>query len=191
MRGPSHSDIKFHHRIATKKSGPTINSFLKKIQQQMGVAIVGFAAYRDANGKLCTFECVCPPPSQILFLRLKTNFHSFCTEDPRKPSFPQAHTEDIDKFLKKWGNWVSQNGKANPYLLHLLILASGMGSTKSNETSEDEEPEDLARDDWVQLLNEKNGVYSLKPWDEVMEMKANKTTIAHACREIMRQAWSE
>ena len=57
--------------------------------------------------------------------------------------------------------------------------------------NEDEEPEDLARDDWVQLLNEKNGVYSLKPWDEVMEMKANKVKIALAWREIVRQAWSE
>jgi len=41
-----------------KKSGPTIESFLKKMQQQMGVAVVGCAAYRDAEGKLCTFEYV-------------------------------------------------------------------------------------------------------------------------------------
>jgi len=41
-----------------KKSGPTIDSFLKKMDQQMGVAIVGFAAYRDEEGKLCTFEYV-------------------------------------------------------------------------------------------------------------------------------------
>jgi hypothetical protein len=50
------SNINFYHRVATKKSGPAINNFLKKIQQQMGVAIVGFAAYRDEEGKLCTFE---------------------------------------------------------------------------------------------------------------------------------------
>ena len=43
-----------------KKSGPTIESFLNKIQQQMGVAIVGVAAYRDSEGKLCTFEYVIP-----------------------------------------------------------------------------------------------------------------------------------
>jgi hypothetical protein len=48
--------INFHHRAATKKSGPTVEKFLKKIQQDMGVAIVGFAAYRDSTGKLCTFE---------------------------------------------------------------------------------------------------------------------------------------
>ena len=44
-----------------KKSGPTIESFLKKIQQQMGVAIIGVAAYRDTEGKLCTFEYVTLP----------------------------------------------------------------------------------------------------------------------------------
>ena len=48
------------YRVAMKKSGPTIDSFLKKMQQQMGVAIVGCAAYRDSEGKLCTFEYVIP-----------------------------------------------------------------------------------------------------------------------------------
>jgi len=43
-----------------KKSGHTIESFLKKMQQQMGVEIIGFAAYRDSEGKLCTFEYVAP-----------------------------------------------------------------------------------------------------------------------------------
>jgi len=43
-----------------KKSGPTIESFLKKMQQQMGVEIIGFAAYKDTEGKLCTFEYVIP-----------------------------------------------------------------------------------------------------------------------------------
>ena len=43
-----------------KKSGPTIECFLRKMQQQMGVAIVGFAAYRDSEGRLCTFEYVTP-----------------------------------------------------------------------------------------------------------------------------------
>ena len=54
------SNINYFHRLATKKSGPTIESFLKKMQEQMGVAIVGIAAYRDDTGKLCTFECVIP-----------------------------------------------------------------------------------------------------------------------------------
>jgi hypothetical protein len=43
-------------RVATRKSGTTIHKFLEKIQEQMGVAIVGFAAYRNTDGKLCTFE---------------------------------------------------------------------------------------------------------------------------------------
>ena len=50
-----------------KKSGPTIDSFLKKMQQQMGVAIVGCAAYRDIDGKLCTFEYVAPLSSRAHF----------------------------------------------------------------------------------------------------------------------------
>ena len=34
-------------------------------------------------------------------------------------------------------------------------------------------------------------ILSLKPWKEVAGMKANKTTIALALREIIRQAWGE
>jgi hypothetical protein len=52
------SNINLHYRVAAKKSGPTIENFLKKIEQQMGVAIVGVAAFRDERGKLCTFEYV-------------------------------------------------------------------------------------------------------------------------------------
>lgn len=68
-----------------------------------------------------------------------------------------------------------------------------MGSTRPNEggEGEDEDPGELAKDAWVQLLNEDDGVYSLKPWKEVLKAKANKTSIGLACREIMRQAWSE
>ena len=51
-------DIKLYYRDATKRSGPVIHSFVKKIQQQMGVAIIGFAVFRDDTGKLCTFEYV-------------------------------------------------------------------------------------------------------------------------------------
>jgi hypothetical protein len=52
------SNAYLDYRVAMKKSGPTIDAFLRKMQQQMGVAIVGFAAYRDGEGKLCTFEYV-------------------------------------------------------------------------------------------------------------------------------------
>ena len=44
-----------------------MESFLNKIDQQMGVAIVGFAAYRDEDGKLNTFKFVAPS--------LKHTFH--------------------------------------------------------------------------------------------------------------------
>jgi hypothetical protein len=57
------SNANLYYRNATKKSGPAIEGFLKKMQQQMGVAIVGFAAYRNEEGKLCTFECVIFLPS--------------------------------------------------------------------------------------------------------------------------------
>ena len=39
------------------------------------------------------------------------------------------------------------------------------------------------------MLNQDDRVYSLKPWEEVTE--ANSKDIAKACREIVRQAWSE
>jgi len=52
--------LTLHHRVATKKIGPAIDGFLKKTQQQMGVAIFGFAAYRNTEGKLCTFEYASP-----------------------------------------------------------------------------------------------------------------------------------
>lgn len=61
------SSAYLYYRTAMKKSGPTVTSFLKEMDQQMGVAIVGFAAYRDEGGKLCTFAYV------TLFL-FKTHF---------------------------------------------------------------------------------------------------------------------
>lgn len=56
-----------YYRVAMKKSGPTIDTFLKKMQQQMGVAIVGFATYRDDEGKLCTFEYVTSLPPGLTY----------------------------------------------------------------------------------------------------------------------------
>ena len=41
----------------------------------------------------------------------------------------------------------------------------------------------------MKLLREDKGVYSLKPWKEVL--KANKSDLSLALREIMRQAWRE
>ena len=52
-----------YHRAATRKSGPAVEKFLKKMQQQMGVAIVGFAAYRDEQGKLLTFKYIISLPT--------------------------------------------------------------------------------------------------------------------------------
>ena len=44
-----------HYRNA-KKSGSAVEAFLRNMQHQMGVAIIGFAAYRNEEGKLCSFE---------------------------------------------------------------------------------------------------------------------------------------
>jgi len=78
------------------------------------------------------------------------------------------------------------------YSFHLLIWVLGLGSIKPNGGDEDEgEDEDLGGSIWKQLLNENDGVYSLKPWEEVLKAGANKATIGLACREVMRQAWSE
>jgi hypothetical protein len=69
-------------------------------------------------------------------------------------------------------------------------LVLGAGDIKPNGgEDEDEDPKELANDAWKKLLNQDDGVYSLKPWEEVSE--ANSKDIAKACREIVRQAWSE
>ena len=66
--------LNYYYRVAVKKSGPTIESFLKKMQQQMGVAIVGFATYRDEEGRLFTFEYVTSLLSQVPLFLLKLAF---------------------------------------------------------------------------------------------------------------------
>ena len=55
-----------HHRTATRKAGLAVEAFLKNMQQQMGVAMIGFAAFRDEEGKLCTFEYVFFPPQSLI-----------------------------------------------------------------------------------------------------------------------------
>jgi len=76
---------------------------------------------------------------------------------------------------------------------HLLTLVLGVGSIKPNEggDNEDGDPEELADSAWMQLLDEEDGVYSLKPWEQVLELKANGNNIGQAFREFIRQAWSE
>lgn len=73
------------------------------------------------------------------------------------------------------------------YSFHLLTVVL-VGST---EDEDEEDPENPAGDAWMQLLDEENGVYFLKPLEEVNDMKANRESIVYACRVIMRQAWSE
>jgi hypothetical protein len=65
-------------------------------------------------------------------------------------------------------------------------LNLGVGSTKQNEDGENEDPEELATSNWKRLLDEDEGVYSLKPWED--DLEANKASLAPALREIMRQS---
>jgi hypothetical protein len=59
---------------------------------------------------------------------------------------------------------------------------------EDDDNGDQEEPSST---DWKLLLDENDGVYSLKSWKDVLDLKAIKVNIALACREIMRQAWSE
>jgi len=62
----------------------------------------------------------------------------------------------------------------------------------SNEGDDgDEEPGELAAGSWQRLLAIDDETLSLKPWKEVLAMKANKTSIAVALRAVIRQAWGE
>ena len=68
-------------------------------------------------------------------------------------------------------------------------MVPGVGSTMPNEREDDQdqEPEELEGDAWKRLLDiGDDETLSLKPWKEIIVMKANKTNIALALREIMR-----
>ena len=82
---------------------------------------------------------------------------------------------------------------ANLCSSHLLILILGVGNIRPNvrEGDEDEIPRGSADKKWIWLLDENDGVYTLKPWEEVVKLKGNKSDVSHAFREVMRQAWSE
>jgi hypothetical protein len=79
------------------------------------------------------------------------------------------------------------------YSFHLLTLVLGVGSTRGNGGGgdDDQDPEATEHHPWMQLLNENDGVYTLKTLEELKKLKANKNNIARAFRELMRQAWSE
>ena len=79
------------------------------------------------------------------------------------------------------------------YSIHLLTSGLGVGSLQRNggDKAEDQTPQ-LANNSWKQLLKvNKDDTTSLKPWKQVLELKANKENIALAIREFMRQAWGK
>ena len=179
-----------------KKSGPTIDNFLGKMQQQMGVAMVGFAAYRDDEGKLCTFEYVTPSPGPTLITEADPFIASALRMIGRTPSFKHI-LRMLKSFLENGGNGLHKRVILVEFCsvlpTYLVMLLSGVGSTKPNqrEDGEDEEPEELGNEAWMKLLDDDDGVLSLKPWEEVTAAKANKINIALALREVMRRTWGE
>lgn len=74
-----------------------------------------------------------------------------------------------------------------------MILVLGVGTVRANdEENEEDEEEELGTDAWMILLDSSDdGVLSLKSWEDVSDVKANKFNIALALRAVMRQAWSE
>jgi len=73
-----------------------------------------------------------------------------------------------------------------------MMLVLGVGGIQPNEDSDgDDEPAVLKSHAWMSLLKENDGVLSLRPPNDPLVKKANKTNIANALREIMRQAWGK
>lgn len=100
----------------------------------------------------------------------------------------------LNNFLENGGNgfqrrvmWISLHSSLP------LIFILGVGNTKANEgeDNQDQDPKQLASHKWKWLLDEKDGLYSLKPWEEVEDMSPNKDDIAYAFREVVRQAWGK
>lgn len=107
--------------VAARKAGPAIDRFLRKIEQQMGVVIVGFAAYRNEMGKLCTFKYVFFVSQSLALINIL--LLSFCTPDPRENTFLNNHSIEAEKFIKDWGKWVADHGKKfhlNNIFIYLL-----------------------------------------------------------------------
>jgi hypothetical protein len=75
----------------------------------------------------------------------------------------------------------------------MLTLALGVGSTGGNEgeDDEDQDPKNIENPPWKQLLNENDGVYTLKTLAELKELNAKKVPTSNAAREYLKQAWSE
>jgi len=123
--------------------------------------------------------------------------HSFCTSDPRKNTFSKAYADDLEDLLNKWGRWVGEHGnKCQTIFVPLAeacLFFPGVGSVAANERDSDDdsnEPERATTDAWMELLSkDRDGIYSLRPWNQVME--ASKENLGKAMREYIRQAWSK
>jgi len=77
----------------------------------MGVAIVGFAAFRDEEGKLCRFEYGSTPSWFINLLRGLQYRFSTRDSDARQSAFSRTHSKEIQQFSKLWGNFIAEKGK--------------------------------------------------------------------------------
>jgi hypothetical protein len=74
------------------------------MQQQMGISMIGFAAYRDEDGKLCTFEY--DASTYSLHQGMADHTCRFCTEDQQTTEFVKGHSKNVDAFLTEWGKFI-------------------------------------------------------------------------------------
>jgi len=71
------------------------------MQQQMGVAIVGFAAYRDDEGKLCTFEYA---PFHTCPFSMTNSYTAFVPRMTEKTPFLRHTPRILNNSLENGGN---------------------------------------------------------------------------------------
>lgn len=71
--------------------------------------MVGFAAFRDEEGKLCRFEYGSTPPWFINLL--KGLQYRFSTKNSRQNAFSKAHSKEIQQFSKLWANFIAEKGR--------------------------------------------------------------------------------
>lgn len=103
------------------------------------------------------------------------------------------NSTEVGDFLRLWGNWVAEKGKLAQLFsptLNLTLLDLGVGNLESNEKGDEQdegEPTVTKDEAWKRLLKDQ----TLKSWEEVTTLKANKANIGLALREFMRQAWGQ
>lgn len=65
------------------------------------------------------------------------------------------------------------------------------GSQNEGEGESQSHPKPKKPEPWKQFVNNQQGVLSLKPWNDVVNLGINKKIGWPAIKEVVRQAWSE